>query len=79
MEPMNRFQGIPSQCSPEGRYDSLIPNSFLAPVDCSKIPDAVFVNLLRSPGIDSQSGGLVRKLYLAYRPAKLHRLAESIP
>ncbi len=31
-----------------------------------------FVNLLRSSGIDSQHGELVR-------PARLHRLAESIP
>jgi hypothetical protein len=30
----------------------------------------VFVDLLRSPEIDSQPGG--------YRPAKLHRLAESV-
>ncbi len=39
---------------------------------------AVFVNLLRSPGIDSQPGKLVRQSYLLYRPARLHRLAESI-
>jgi hypothetical protein len=36
------------------------------------IPLPVFVNLLRSPGIDSQPGGLAR------RTARLHRLAESI-
>jgi hypothetical protein len=29
-------------------------------------PESVFVNLLRSPGIDSQPGGLVRQLYLSY-------------
>ncbi len=33
-------------------------------------PEPVLVNLLRSPGIDSN---------LSYRPARLHRLAESIP
>ncbi len=38
-----------------------------------------FVNILRSPGIDSQPGGPVRQPYLAYRSARLHRLAESIP
>jgi hypothetical protein len=31
------------------------------------------------PGIDSQPGGPVRQPYLAYRPTRLHRLAESIP
>jgi hypothetical protein len=39
----------------------------------------VFVNLLRSPGIDSQPGGPVRQPYLKYWPTRLHRLAESTP
>jgi hypothetical protein len=43
------------------------------------LPEPVFVNLLRSPGIDSQDGGPLRQLYLLYRPDRLHRLAESIP
>ncbi len=34
---------------------------------------------LRSPGTDSQPGGPVRHPYLSHRPARLHRLAESIP
>ncbi len=38
-----------------------------------------FVNLLCSPGIDPQPGGPVRQPYFAYRPTRLHRLAESIP
>ncbi len=38
-----------------------------------------FVNLLRSPGIDSQHGGPVGEPYLTSWPARLHRLAESIP
>ncbi len=38
-----------------------------------------FINLLRSPGIDSQPCGPVRKPFLKYRPAKLHRLTKSIP
>jgi hypothetical protein len=42
-------------------------------------PEPVFVNFLWSLGIDSQPGGLVRQLYLSYRPARLHRLAESGP
>ncbi len=42
-------------------------------------PEPVFVNLLRSPGFDSLRCGLVRHPYLSYRPARLHRLAESIP
>ncbi len=43
---------------------------------CGTEPE--FVNLLRSPGIDSQPGGLVRQNYLTYRPARLHRLVELI-
>jgi hypothetical protein len=42
-------------------------------------PEPVFVNLLRTIGIDSQPGGPVRRLYLSYRPARLHGLAESLP
>ncbi len=38
-----------------------------------------FVNLLRSPVIDSQPGGSKRQLTLTYRPARLHRLVKSIP
>jgi hypothetical protein len=41
--------------------------------------EPVFLNLFRSPGIDSQPGGSVRQPYLMYRTARLHRLAESIP
>jgi hypothetical protein len=46
--------------------------------------EPVFVNLLRSPGIDSISqphAGLVRQPYLTYRHAMVHvhKLAESIP
>ncbi len=42
-------------------------------------PRARICKPLRSPGIDSQSGGPVRQPYLTYRPARLHRLAKSIP
>jgi hypothetical protein len=41
--------------------------------------EPVFVNLLRSPGIDFRPGGPVRRPYLSYWPARLHSLAESIP
>jgi hypothetical protein len=41
-------------------------------------PEPVFLDLLRSPGIDCQPGGPVRQPYLLYRTAKLHGLAESI-
>jgi hypothetical protein len=41
--------------------------------------EPVLVNLLRSPGIDSQPGGPVRQHYLSYGLTRLHRLAESIP
>jgi hypothetical protein len=40
--------------------------------------EPVFVNLLRIPGIYSQSGGPVRKPFSLYRHARLLRLAESI-
>ncbi len=43
-----------------------------------RLPEPGFVNLLRSPGIDSQPGGPVRQPYLSYRPARLHRLVESL-
>jgi hypothetical protein len=42
-------------------------------------PEPEFVNLLRSPGIDSQPGGPVLQPYLTYRSASQHSLAESIP
>jgi hypothetical protein len=40
-----------------------------------------FVNLLRSLGIDSQPGGLVRQPYVTYLQARArqHRPAEPIP
>ncbi len=40
--------------------------------------EPVFVNLLRSPGIDSQPGGPVWQPYLSYQPNTLHRLVVSI-
>jgi hypothetical protein len=42
-------------------------------------PEPVFLNLLRSPGIDSLPGGPIRHPYLSCRPARLHRHAESNP
>jgi hypothetical protein len=44
----------------------------------SKNSEPVFVDLLRSPGIDSQHGRPGRQPYLSYRPARLHRLAEPV-
>jgi hypothetical protein len=38
-----------------------------------------FVNLLKSPGIDSQPGGPVQQSFLTYLPARLQRLVESLP
>jgi hypothetical protein len=52
---------------------SLISMSQRCPVSCAGI-----VDLLRSPGIDSQHGGPVRQHHLSYRHARLHRLAESV-
>jgi hypothetical protein len=42
------------------------------------VPEAVFVDHLRSPGIDSQPSGPVRQPYFSYRPAEPHWLTESI-
>ncbi len=42
-------------------------------------PEAVFVNLLKSPGIDSRPDGPVRQPYLSYRPAGGIESSESIP
>ncbi len=61
-----------------------------APISSSALHNAqftvwtVFVNHLRSPGIDSQPGGLVRHPYLSYRPTRARILnvnwaQESIP
>jgi hypothetical protein len=44
-----------------------------------KRTEAVIVNLLRSPGIDSQTAGPAQQHYLSYRPTMLHRLAKSNP
>ena len=52
-----------------------IPSRTLEPFT----PEPVFVNLLRSSGIDSQSGGPVRQPYFSYRPAMLQRQLESNP
>ncbi len=42
-------------------------------------PEPVFVNVLRSPEVDSHPAGPVRQPYLTYRTARIHRLVESIP
>jgi hypothetical protein len=49
-----------------GWYDNPIPTRFLAPIDCFKIPapEPEFVNILSSPGIDSQPGW--RNRFLGY-------------
>jgi hypothetical protein len=46
-----------------------------------RLTEPVFVNLLRSPGIDFPilAGRYDSTTYLSYRPARLHRLVESIP
>jgi hypothetical protein len=50
-----------------------------SPTPYTLYTEPVFLNLLRSLWIDSQPGGPVRQPYLTFRPARLHRLAESIP
>ncbi len=46
--------GLPSVHEPERRHGS------------SRVPEPLFVKLLRCPGIDSQPGGLVRQPYVWY-------------
>ncbi len=62
---------------PQSMYSLVCGRSHLQ-VECSAEPEPVFVNLLRSTGIDSQLGGPVRKPYLSHLPAKLHRLWNRI-
>jgi hypothetical protein len=45
-------------------------------LDTARYLNPVFENLLRSPGINSQPGGPVRRPYLSYCPASF---SESIP
>jgi hypothetical protein len=40
--------------------------------------EPVFVHPLRSPGIDSKPGGPVRQPFYSYRPARLHKPAQSM-
>ncbi len=58
-------------CKPQ---KSSLPSIFPKPSVASllnQLPEPVFVNLLRSPGIDSQSSGQVHQPSLSYRPAGL--------
>ncbi len=70
------------ECTPEsGRCHSVYSVFHALPVSLlfHLHPGLEFVELLRSPGIDSQPGEPVCKPYLMYRPTWPHRLAESIP
>jgi hypothetical protein len=69
-----RRRGYNADCRYILRVDVFICSTIL-----KLLPEPVFVDLLRSPGIDFQPGGPVRQPYLSYRPATLHRPAESIP
>ncbi len=50
---------------------------YIAPKHCT--PEPVFVNLLRSPGIDSQPGGHCDNLFVVTASQSTYRLTESIP
>ncbi len=43
-----------------------------------QLPEPDFVNLLRSPGIDSQPGGPVRQPYMTYRPRQATSAGGSL-
>jgi hypothetical protein len=73
----------PPSCSLSLEYKFLIlfPLGLVLGSSCSlslAFPEPEFVNIIRSPGIDSQPGGSVLQPYLTYRSARLHRLTESI-
>jgi hypothetical protein len=56
-------------------FSPCLDNYFLSPVPLPLIktkPEPEFVNLLRSPGIDSRPGWPIRQPHLTYRPARLH-------
>ena len=59
--------------------DGKLVNLYLRCSSHRVFPEPVFVNLLWSPGVDSQPDGTVQQPYLSYRPARLHCLVESIP
>ncbi len=62
------------------RCDSLQKEVFQGPI--LSIPlqtEPVFVNLFKEPRNPFPAWRPVRQLYLMYQPARLHRLAESIP
>ncbi len=65
----------------QGKDDLLAYDLFilLLSVDTYPYYRACICRPFRSPGIDSQHGGPVRQPYLSYWPARLHRLAKSIP
>jgi hypothetical protein len=73
-EPRNRF--LAWQAGAKTLFDVPAPSLHRL---VESIPEPVLVNLLRSPGIDFQPGRPVRQPYLTYRPARLYRLAKSIP
>ncbi len=67
---------------PHGYCPSTRMHNIQSSLPYTVLPDQtepVFVNHLRSAGIDSQPGRPVQQLYLKYRLARLHRLVESIP
>ncbi len=70
------FQTTAENC---GSLNNIIPLVGIHGADAATAAEPVFVNLLRSPEIDSLPGEPVRQPYLSYRPARLHRLPESIP
>ncbi len=74
-EHKNRFQ-------PAGRYDNPLPTRFLARIDCLKIPAQLRARICRSFKETRHRFSAWRagtKPYLSYWPARLNRLAKSIP
>ncbi len=76
LEPRNRFQGMNSAslCILAGRYDNPFPTRFLAPIDRARICGSCKETRYR---FSAWRAGT--KPYLSYWPARLHRLAKSIP
>jgi hypothetical protein len=77
-EPEERVVRLLHHCDSWVLPPRMLPILTARGVTVAKKPELVFVDLLRSPRIDSQPGGSVRQPYLSYRPDRLHRLAKSI-
>jgi hypothetical protein len=57
----------------------IVVDGGVAPFPLPPEHEPVFVNLIRSPGINSQPGWRVLQRYFKCRSTRIHSLAETIP